>query len=127
TISSRINFLDRSREGQSFIIEDGGIPNLLQKHMQAAQAQNAPIQGKHPFQAILESLQEAVRDSLFDFDPVTHAMPWFANGVDAGNGQYQLQNSQFDLKWDVAKSIPLFQAELDMQELLSRKTFGLAL
>jgi cholesterol oxidase len=127
TISSKIDFLDRSREGQSFVIEDGGIPNLLQKHMQAVQALNAPVEGKHPFESILESLQEAVRDAVFEFDPITHVMPWFANGVDAGNGQYQLQNSQFDLKWDVTKSIPAFQAEINTHVALSDETFGRAL
>ena len=127
TISSKIDFLDGSRDGQSFIIEDGGIPNLLQKHMQATQAQNATLQGKHPFQSILESLEHAIQDAAFEIDPITHVMPWFVNGVDAGNGEYQLQNSQLDLKWDVTQSIPAFQAEINTHKALSERTFGLAL
>jgi cholesterol oxidase len=125
TISSKIDFLDRIREGQSFIIEDGGIPNLLQKHLEATRAQNASVDGKHPFESMLESLQESIRNAAVEIDPVAHIMPWFANGVDAGNGEYQLQNSQLDLKWDVTKSIPAFQAEINTHEALSWRTFGI--
>ncbi len=125
TIMSRINFLDRIRDGQSFIIEDGGIPNLLQKHLEATRAQNAAIQGKHPYESILEGLRHVLRTAAVDIDPVTHVMPWFANGVDAGNGEYQWQNSQLGLNWDVTKSIPAFQAEINTQKELSWKTLGI--
>jgi cholesterol oxidase len=60
-------------------------------------------------------------------------MPWFANGVDAGNGEYELarrcwlfgMGKQLNLKWDVTKSIPAFQAEINTHVELSNKTGGL--
>lgn len=139
TISSGIKFLDRSRDGQSFIIEDGGIPNLLQKHLAAVKAQN-PL-APHPYESMLNSIQATLRKSPINsmlnsknvmlrefqsaFDPLNRIMPWFANGVDAGNGEYQLNNDQLDLKWDVTKSIPAFEAELHTHETLSWKTAGI--
>jgi len=128
TISSGINFLDRSREGQSFIIENGGIPNVLDMHMQASLA--AGIKN-HPFQQLIAWLQSQLQGKD---DAITHLMPWFANGVDAGNGEYELKRdcwlfggSHLNLKWDVTKSIPAFQAEINTQVELSDKTGGVAL
>ena len=123
TISSGIKFLDRSRDGQSFIIEDGGIPNLLQKHLEAVRAQN-PL-ARHPFDSMLNSIKMTLRESTLAFNPENHIMPWFANGVDAGNGQYQLNNDQLDLLWDVTKSIPAFEAEIDTHKQLSWETAGI--
>lgn len=128
TISSGINFLDRSREGQSFFIEDGGIPNVLDMHMQASVAAGVK---NHPFQKLIAWLQSQLQGKV---EPILHTMPWFANGVDAGNGEYELKRpwyffgpKQLDLKWDVTKSIPAFQAEINTHVELSEKTGGIAL
>ena len=125
TITSGINFLDRSREGQSFVIEDGGIPNVLDMHLKASLA--AGLKG-HPFQALVTWLKA----ELQSHNPIADTMPWFANGVDAGNGEYELsrsswpfENLRLDLKWDVTKSIPAFQAEINTHEALSRATGGI--
>jgi len=134
TISSGINFLDRSREGQSFLIEDGGIPNILNMHMQATQSPNAKGVSKqaggktHPFEQLVDWLKEELQKD----SPITDTMPWFANGVDAGNGEYELARRcwlfgmglRLNLKWDVTKSIPSFQAEINTQVELSNKTGG---
>ncbi|HZI55812.1 MAG TPA: GMC oxidoreductase [Verrucomicrobiae bacterium] len=128
TISSGINFLDRSRGGQSFIIENGGIPNVLDMHMQASLA--AGIKN-HPFQQLISWLQSQLQGKD---DAITHLMPWFANGVDAGDGEYRLKRSwwifgplRLDLKWDITKSIPAFQTEIDTQVTLADKTGGVAM
>jgi cholesterol oxidase len=128
TISRGINFLDRSREGQSFIIENGGIPNVLNMHMQASLAAGI---NDHPFQQLITWLQSQLQGKD---DAITHLMPWFANGVDAGNGQYELKRRfwlfgdlSLNLKWDVTKSIPAFQAEINTQVELSQKTGGEAM
>jgi cholesterol oxidase len=125
TISSGIDFLDGSREGQSFIIEDGGIPNVLNMHLQASK--QAKLKG-HPFERLINWLKEELNKE----DPVSHVMPWFANGVDAGNGEYELKSrcwlfgggTSLNLKWDVTKSIPAFQAEINTQVELAQKTGG---
>jgi cholesterol oxidase len=127
TISSGLKFPDRSRAGQSFIIEDGGIPNLLRQHMAAMKAQNLKAP-KHPFDQILQSITTNLKGSpLQALDPLEHIMPWFANGVDAGNGEYQLSNDQLDLLWDVTKSIPAFEAEINTHKQLSWDTLGIPL
>ena len=127
TISHGIDFLDRSRAGQSFIIEDGGIPNVLTMHAKAAKAAGW---AKHPFQTLINWLKNELQKE----DPITDTMPWFANGVDAGNGQYGLKRgcwifgsgTQLNLEWDVTKSIPAFQAEINTQVELSKQTGGIA-
>jgi cholesterol oxidase len=124
TISHGIDFLDGVREGQSFIIENGGIPNILSMHLQAAKRVGWK---QHPFEFLLEGLQELLRGS----DPITDTMPWFANGVDAGNGVYQFKrpwwifgSPRLELDWSSAKSVPAFQAEIDTHVELSNKTGG---
>jgi len=129
-ISSAIDFGDGSRDGQAFGIEDGGLPNLLRKHSDAATAVNAPIAKHHPFQRIIAWLQKELQMA----DPFPHLMPWFANGVDAGNGEYRLKRPWYffgrkhlHLHWDITKSLPVFEAQIKTHVELSQKTGGRAL
>jgi cholesterol oxidase len=126
-ISSTIDFGDRSRDGQAFGIEDGGIPNLLFKHAEAAQAAKASSAQQHPFKELIAWLQRQVKME----NPFPHLMPWFANGIDAGNGQYVLKRpwyffgrKRLHLNWDIAKSLPVFEAQLKTHVELTQKTGG---
>lgn len=129
-ISSAIDFGDRSRDGQAFGIEDGGMPNLLFKHMEAAKAVNAPAAKQHPFQKLIGWLQKELQKE----NPLPRLMPWFANGIDAGNGEYGLKRpwyffgrKRLHLHWDIRKSLPVFEAQLKTHVELSQKTGGHAL
>jgi cholesterol oxidase len=124
TISSAIDFLDRSREGQSFWIEDGGLPPIFKHHMLAAQNSG---NAHHPFHELVQWLQK----ELQSLDPVDHIMPWFAQGVDKGDGEFVMKRPWFffgqkrlHLNWDITESLPVFNAVLNTHKELSHKTGG---
>lgn len=124
TISSAINFLDGVINNQSFWVEDGGFPNLvtniLRKHS-----------GGLSKAAYAASLIKHIDDLLLKFDPFSNAMPWFAQGVDAGDGVMSMKRPwwffgerKFHLSWDVRKSKPMFDTVIDTHKKLSHVTGG---
>jgi cholesterol oxidase len=124
TISSAIDFLDGSDNGQTYWIEDGGFPHLLGGFYSSGLAR--AVKALEP-----EALVQAINRLLRQIDPVDDVMPWFAQGVDAGDGQFSLQRPwwmfgarQFHLAWDVTKSLPVFNAISEMHKRLSRETGG---
>jgi cholesterol oxidase len=68
---------------------------------------------------------------LLEIEPFRHVMPWFGQGVDAGNGLLRLEKSllsgkpELHLDWNVADSRPAVQALVDMHVKLSHATGGL--
>lgn len=59
-------------------------------------------------------------------------MPWFAQGVDAGNGRLFLsepglftKGGELDLDWDVAGAAPIIEAVIAMHKELAMKTSGI--
>ncbi len=125
TITSSINFLDRSEGGESFWVEDGGFPNLIVGYLQA-RARKAHLGAK------AMSLLTALHGALLSGDPLQHFMPWFAQGVDAANGVLGLKRpwwrfgkAELDLRWDIAKSRPTIDAIVEMHERLARATGGI--
>jgi cholesterol oxidase len=127
TIASAIDFLDGSQGGKTFWIEDGGLPNLLVGYLlRKTDDPSTSFKAK----LLLESLQLYLRAT----DPLRPIMPWFAQGVDAGNGSFSLtQPSPFspggklDLDWDITESRPLIDAIVDMHKLLAESTGGVPL
>lgn len=124
TITCAIDFFDRSREGQSFWIQDGGFPNLLADMAASEEA-------VHPAARLF--LDWARREVLARA-PLANVMPWFAQGVDAANGQLRLQRREeifgeweLTLDWDIAASRPLIDAIASTHVALSRATGGTAL
>ncbi len=124
TISSRIDFLDGSVNGKRFWIEDGGFPDLLGDMIRKAAV--------HPPKNILgKILIEAVNDLLRNADPFKNVMPWFAQGMDAANGDLTLKRPwwffgkrRLDLKWEIAKSRELIDDVVKMHRRLSDATGG---
>jgi cholesterol oxidase len=121
TITCAIDFLDRARAGQSFWIEDGGVPNLTADLVAAAAA-------AHP---ALRALGDWVRDGLLAGAPLARVMPWFAQGVDAADGRLRLHRRvplvgewELTLDWDLAASRPLFEAIVATHVALSQATGG---
>jgi cholesterol oxidase len=51
-------------------------------------------------------------------------MPWFAQGVDAGDGDLHLTNGNLDLTWDIAASMPLFDTIEQRHHKLAEATGG---
>lgn len=126
TISSAIDFLDGSQSGQTFWIEDGGFPNLLGDCLKKCQ--------KHPprnliAKVLVEGIQHLLKNP--DPDPLKNVMPWFAQGVDAGNGAFSLKRPwwffgqrRLHLDWDVSQSRPVIDAIVAMHRKLSAATGG---
>jgi cholesterol oxidase len=132
TIGSAISYLDGSQNGQVFWIEDGGIPNLMNKYFQGAVSRiNSAPQGKDRERLVEELSPKSLLQHLTSFaahlDGFEHIMPWFAQGVDAGNGVLSLNNGALDLAWDVTKSLPVFEEIANKHKQLAEGTGGLPL
>jgi len=122
TIASAIDFLDRSQEGQSFWIEDGGFPNLLSDFINAYDRVGTGVHAK--------LLIDSIRHALTGVEPFRNVMPWFAQGVDAANGQLTLETALFSgehklhLDWDIERSKAVIDAIVNMHVKLSHATGG---
>jgi cholesterol oxidase len=124
TITCAIDFLDRSRGGLSFWIQDGGFPDLLADL--AASGASA-----HPTGRLL---LDWMRKELLAKAPLSSIMPWFAQGVDAANGQLHLRRRleiagawELGLHWNIADSRPLMDEIVSTHQALSQATGGVPL
>jgi cholesterol oxidase len=127
TIASAINYLDGSQNGKVFWVQDGGIPNVLNKYFEAVtdRLQKAPNEPSW-----LETLAPHVilqHLALFSesHDLFRHIMPWFAQGVDAGDGELMLTDGSLDLKWDLSASLGLFNEIAAKHKQLAESTGGI--
>ncbi|MBI3373149.1 MAG: GMC family oxidoreductase [Betaproteobacteria bacterium] len=122
TITCAIDFLDRSVAGQSFWVQDGGLPNLLGDFVNSGDLSSG---------ATGKLIIEALKHMLHDVEPFRNVMPWFGQGVDAGNGVLRLKKPLLSntpalhLDWDVTDSRPAVEALVDMHLKLSHATGGL--
>jgi cholesterol oxidase len=127
TIASAIDFLDGSQDGQRFWIEDGGWPNLLTGYLfRKSTDPSVSFRAK----LFLDVLRQVCRTE----DGLRNLMPWFAQGVDAGNGVLRLSQPTFftkggslQLDWDITKSQPVIDAIVAKHKELSEKTGGIAM
>jgi cholesterol oxidase len=127
TIASIIDFHDGSIDGQHFWIQDGGVPDLLAAYV----AEKADEPDNHLRQKLLF---QGLKSFLGRADPLRWMMPWFAQGVDGGNGHLSLTQpgwfspgGELHLDWDVTKSAPVIEAIIGLHKLFSEKTGGKAL
>ena len=123
TIACAIDFLDRSFQGESFWIEDGGFPNLLANFLSAADSSASK-------NIATKMLLDAMRHMLGGDEPFRNVMPWFAQGVDAANGKLSMHHSFFSgepclqLDWDIGRSKKVMDAIVAMHLNLSAATGG---
>jgi cholesterol oxidase len=123
TISSVVDFLDGSIDGQRFWIQDGGWPNLLNDRLRSQEFSVRNI--------VLKFIVESIRAGLQQVDPARGVMPWFAQGVDAGNGTLRLKRpwlcfgkKRLHLDWDPTQSAHVIDAIIEMHKKLSEATGG---
>ena len=114
TITSIIDFGDGAYKGQKFWVQDGGYPNILRNYL-------------HKFDKRSAQAIERVFENILD----DNVMPWFAQGVDKGDGRLRLGRSWLPpwrkvlkLDWDTKTNAPLFDAIFEMHHMLSKKTGG---
>lgn len=120
TISSAIDFLDGSFEGQRFFVEDGGFPDLLGNVI-------SDISIGNKFGLLVAGLQQAANDR----NPLSCIMPWFGQAVDAADGHLHLSRSwlppfkkEMKLDWNIEASEAAINALKHMHEKLSAATDG---
>ena len=127
TISSAIDFLDGSRDGARFFVEDGGLPDLLANRLRRRKRWllgRAPIERNY-----LASVLKNVVDSR---DPLSGMMPWFGQGVDEPGGEFSLgrrwyapwRRDHLRLAWDYRAAEKAVQGLADMHVQLSEATGG---
>jgi cholesterol oxidase len=125
TITSAINFLDRSDAGQSFWIEDGGFPDLAGDYLQRLKTGEASA--GHLAKLLIDSIGHMLQDRD---QPFKNVMPWFAQGVDAANGILSMHHDILtgkpclNLAWDIGKSKEVIEAIVSMHLRLAAATGG---
>jgi cholesterol oxidase len=121
-----IDYLDASDDGQTYWIQDGGTPNVMNKYFQAVldRLRKDPSEG-HLLEGLnLSWLLQHLTLLAANLDVSKHLMPWFAQGVDAGDGELHLTNGVLDLKWDIDRSLPLFETIEKRHHTLAHATDG---
>ena len=125
TITCAIDFLDGSVGNQRFFIEDGGFPDLLAMAMESEQRVG---RRDRRFDLMIAAMKQVVRASN---DPCHSIMPWFAQGVDAGDGRLYLGRRRYApwrrelmLDWRIARSQAVIDAIVAMHKQLSVATGG---
>jgi cholesterol oxidase len=125
TISSAIDFLDRSDAGQSFWIEDGGFPDLAGDYLQ--QLRTGGVSAGLEAKLLIDAFGHMLRGPN---EPFRNVMPWFAQGVDAANGILSIHHDIvtgkpcLNLAWDIGKSRQVIDAIVAMQLRLATATGG---
>lgn len=125
TISAAIDFLDGSEGGQRFFIEDGGIPDLL-GNLLAGHSQSWRSRRRN------RALHRVLGHLVNNRDPLSCLMPWFAQGIDAADGQLRLARSwwrpfsgrRLTLDWNPAHTEPVMNAIVAMHVKLARASGG---
>jgi cholesterol oxidase len=124
TITSAIDFRDGAVGGRSFIIEDGGFPDVVANWLAGASTRWSWLRRER---AVYRGFQKAVRDpGAFE-----HIMPWFSQGRDAADGRLRLRRRwgpfgrlRLSLDWDVTASRPTIEAIIEMHRRLAEATGG---
>jgi cholesterol oxidase len=119
TITSAIDLLDGTINGQAVFIEDGGLPDLALGFIRdlADDPQTTP-----QARTLVETLRVLLRLNAFD-----RIMPWFAQARDAADGHLSLKDGALHLDWDIAASHKAIEAVVLTHEQLARSTGGMPL
>ncbi len=125
TISSGIDFLDGSDNKHIYWVQDGGFPHLFGSFLTGGLGR--VLKGL-PAELLIKAIQEAVSQK----DPASNVMPWFSQGVDAGDGVLSLKrrfwifgSRRLHLSWDVSRSKAVFNAIINRHKQLTEVTGGL--
>ncbi|GAB2889359.1 GMC family oxidoreductase [Paralcaligenes sp. KSB-10] len=123
TISSAIDLLDRSVDGQALFIEDGGIPNLLGAFIKR--------RVRHAGWGKLRRSWKELGALLDAEDPFANMMLWFGQGVDASDGQMYLGRPWYapwqrslKMHWHYERSEAMVEAMAAVHTRLSHATGG---
>jgi len=124
TITAAIDFLDGSQQNAKFFIEDGGFPEVFRGFFE----NGVNFQLKNfGFNAMVFGLALFLRR----FGGFDHMMQWFAQSIDASDGEFYLGRSvlkpwrrQFKLHWNSKTSANTIDAVFKMHRELAAATGG---
>ena len=128
TITCAIDFLDGSRNGDRFFVEDGGFPDVLGNTLEEV-ATKATLGHKR-----LGKLFAKAAKLSRGRDPLSCIMPWFGQAIDASDGRLYMGRpwwnpfgkKKLKLDWDISRSESTISAMVTMHKMLSAATGGIA-
>ncbi len=127
TITSAIDFLDGSQNGNRFFVEDGGFPDVVGNSLEEAAETMSKAGGR-----LGKLFASAALLASGKSDPLDCVMPWFGQAVDMTDGRMYLGRPWWNpfakktlrLDWDVERSEPVISAMVEMHKQLSGATGG---
>jgi cholesterol oxidase len=124
SIASAIDFTDGSQNGERFVIEDDGFPNLILSSLRAFLA--APNGG-----GLGRPLLEQIEKHVSAGQDRRNVMVWLGAGMDVGDGQLSLKRRLFlpwvkdlELQWDPEHSRGVFEAIRELHRKVTVATGG---
>ena len=124
SISGMIDLMDRSSNGQQFVIEDDGFPNLLLNSLRACLAAGTR---SDLGQSVLKEIEEHVRGD----ERSRNLMVWLGAGMDAADGQLTLRRPllapwtrTLDLRWKADQSQAVVEAIMAVHRSMTEATGG---
>lgn len=124
SISAAVDFLDGSLNGESFVIEDDGFPNLLLNALRAC-LDDGPRTDLG--RSVLSQIEEHVRGDVRS----RNMMVWLGAGMDAADGQLSLGHPPLDpktrtltLEWQPEHSAAVVEAILAVHRRMTEATGG---
>jgi cholesterol oxidase len=124
SISGVVDFMDKSSNGQQFVIEDDGFPNVLLNALRACLADGPRTDVGR---SILRQLEEHVKGD----ERSRNMMVWLGAGVDGADGQLTLKRRllapwtrTLDLRWTPDRSQAVVEAILAVHRKMTEATGG---
>ena len=124
SISGMIDFMDRTSNGQQFVIEDDGFPNLLLNSLRACLAAGTR---SDLGQSVLKQIEEHVRGD----ERSRNVMVWLGAGMDAADGQLTLKRPllapwtrTLNLRWKADQSQAVVEAIMAVHRSMTEATGG---
>jgi cholesterol oxidase len=124
TISSITDFIDGGANGERFVIEDDGFPNLLMQSLRLCIADGGMAESG---QSMLRQIEEHSRGGK----GLRNVMVWLGAGVDAADGELRLKRpwiapwtTVLDLRWAPDQSKRVVEAILAMHRRMTDATGG---
>jgi cholesterol oxidase len=124
SISGVLDFMDKGPNGQQFVIEDDGFPNVLLNALRAClDAGTRTDLGR----SVLQQIEEHVRGD----ERSRNVMVWLGAGTDAADGRLTLKRPLFapwtrtlDLRWTPDRSEAVVEAILAVHRSMTESTGG---
>ena len=124
SISSVIDYMDKSEGGQQFVVEDDGFPNVLLNALRACLAAG-------PRTDLGRSVLQQIEAHVSGDERSRNLMLWLGAGIDAAGGQLTLRRSllspwkrTLDLRWNPDPSRAVVETIRDVHRRLTEVTGG---